>query len=106
MELRGVYVLQQPQSKESQRNALVPVVYICEANDENEANEFRRLTWNQNAAPFLIIRTPANIRLFSTFNYPCAAGGTATGRTAKSVLDRRVEFQEIASVLRIHQPVH
>jgi hypothetical protein len=99
MELRGVYVLQQPQSKESQRNALVPVVYICEANDEKEASEFRRLTWNQNAAPFLIIRTPANIRLFSTFNYPHAAGGIATGRTPKAILDRHIEFQEIASVL-------
>jgi hypothetical protein len=99
MELRGVYVLQQPHSTESQRNALVPVVYLCEADDEKEACEFRRLTWNQNAAPFLIIRTPANIRLFSTFNYPHAGGGISAKRTAKVVLDRRIEFQEIASAL-------
>jgi hypothetical protein len=99
MELRGVYVLQQPHSRESHRSAPVPVVYVCEADSEKEASEFRRLTWNQNAAPFLIIRTPANIRLFSTFNYPRAAGGIVTGRTSKAILDRRVEFQEIASVL-------
>jgi hypothetical protein len=99
MELRGVYVLQQPHSKETHRNALVPVVYVCEAKDEKEANEFRRLTWNQNAAPFLIIKTAAKIRLFSTFNYPRAGGWIATGRTPEAVLDRRIEFREIASVL-------
>lgn len=100
MELRGVYVLQQPPSKDSRRNAMVPVVYLCEAENEEEATEFRRLTWNQNAAPFVIIKTPANIRLFSSFNYPRLAGGPSPRGTSKSVLDRRVEFQEIASVLR------
>jgi len=99
MELRGVYALRQPSSKEPHRSALVPVVYVCEASDEKEASEFRRLTWNQNAAPFLIIKTPANIRLFSTFNYPHIAGRISNGGTSKTVLDRRVDFQEIASVL-------
>lgn len=99
MELRGVYVLQQPHSMEPYRSALIPVVYICEAQSEKQASEFRRLTWNQNAAPFLIIRTPANIRLFSTFNYPHVASGTAAGRSPKAILDRRVDFQETAAVL-------
>ena len=99
MELRGVYVLQQPPSRDSHRNVMVPVVYLCEAENEKEASEFRRLTWNQNAAPFVIIKTPANIRLFSSFNYPRLASGPSPRGTSKSVLDRRVEFQEIASAL-------
>ena len=57
MNLRGVYVLQQPATKESYRKALVPVVYVCEAKDESSAQQFPRLAWNQNAAPFLIVAT-------------------------------------------------
>ena len=99
MRLRGVYALQQPASKQSPRKALVPVVYVCEADDEKQAGEFQRLTWNQNAAPFLIIRTPKCIRLFSGFNCPQADSGNAGKKASVIILDKRIEFQEIATAL-------
>lgn len=97
MRLRGVYALQQPASKQAPRKALVAVVYVCEADDEKQAHVFRRLAWNQNAAPFVIIRTPACIRLFSGFNYPQADSGNAGKQP--SILDRQIEFTEISTAL-------
>ena len=99
MKLHGVYALRQPHSKDSDRQALVPVVYVCEAEDEREASEFRRLTWNQNAAPFLIVNTPACVRLFSTFNYSRSGGEVAESKAAKGHLNRKIEFAQIASAL-------
>jgi hypothetical protein len=98
MNLHGVYALNQPPSKESQRDTLIPVVYVCEASTEIEASELRRLTWNQNAAPFLIVKTAARIRLFSSFNYSAGAPSTTQGSSETS-LDRTVEFNQIAKEL-------
>jgi len=93
MKLHGVYALNQPPSKESQRETLIPVVYVCEASSESEATECRRLTWNQNASPFLIVKTRARIRLFSSFNY--SVGASPRSKT----LDRAIEFEQIANEL-------
>ena len=101
MNLRGVYVLQQPATKDSYRKALVPVVCVCEADDESQAQEFRRLAWNQNAAPFLIVTTPSRIRLFSSFNYEQAAHGDRSRGASKNILDMGIALDEIASALRV-----
>ena len=99
MKLHGVYTLRQPASKASKRDALIPVVYVCEASSEPEAHEFRRLTWNQNAAPFLIVKTPARIRLFSSFNCPVAGPSAITRSVSPTMLDRTIEFERIADEL-------
>ncbi|HET6248286.1 MAG TPA: N-6 DNA methylase [Tepidisphaeraceae bacterium] len=93
MNLRGVYALNQPPSKQSNRETIVPIVYVCEAATESEAVECRRLTWNQNASPFVIVKTPTRIRLFSSFNY--SVGKSSTPQT----LDRAIEFEQIATEL-------
>ena len=97
LKLQGVYTLQQPMAKGTKRKPTVPVVYICDAETEEEAHEIRRLTWNQNAAPFLIVRTPTCIRLFSSFNCPMGSAGKNRGTNN---LDQRIEFDQISSSLR------
>jgi len=99
--LRGVYVLRQPATKDSYRKALVPIVCVCKADDESQAQEFRRLAWNQNAAPFLIVTTPSRIRLFSSFNYEHGAPSDRSSGPSKGILDRGMAFDEIASLLGV-----
>lgn len=65
--LRGVYVLNASAFDPSQSN--IPVVYVCEAKSENEAREIHKRVWNQNAVPFLLVVSPATIRLYPGFSY-------------------------------------
>ncbi len=66
--LKGVYTLLDSPDKLS-GSSLMPVVYVCEADNEAEAREIHKRVWNQNIVPFLIIVTPRNIRFYSGFEY-------------------------------------
>ena len=65
--LHGVYSLRHSES--GSRDSIVPVVYVCEAANEQQAHEIHRLVWNQNVVPFLIVVSPKEIRLYSGFRY-------------------------------------
>ena len=66
--LQGVYTLKT--SVESHpHQVVVPVVYICETESEQQAREIHRLVWNQNIVPFLIVLTAKNIHLYPGFNF-------------------------------------
>lgn len=65
--LRGVYVLRDDRSGAA--SPLVPLVYVCEAADEAEANQVHRYVWNQDIVPFLFVNTPECVRLYSGFRY-------------------------------------
>ncbi len=69
--LRGVYALRQRPSDELVlgQGSLTPVVYVCEAESETEADHIHRLVWNQDVVPFLIVGTPQNIRVYSGFGH-------------------------------------
>src|ERR1017187_10085458 len=56
--LHGAYVLRDPHD---QRN--VPVVYVCKAADESEAEQIHKRVWNQCIVPFLIVISPRVLRL-------------------------------------------
>ncbi len=65
--LRGVYTLNgsafgAPQSS-------IPIVYVCEADSDKSAKEIHRQVWNQNIVPFLLVVSPAWVRLYSGFCY-------------------------------------
>lgn len=90
--LKGVYALRSDPSAKS----VIPVVYVCEARDRKEADRIHRLVWNQNVAPFLIVRTPSDVRLYSGFAYPCEAGA-ASGRSPADVLRESVSAMDLAS---------
>ena len=62
--LRGVYVL-----RDSSESSLVPIVYVCEAKNDDEARRIHKHVWNQNVVPFLLVITRQNIRIYPGFNY-------------------------------------
>jgi len=64
--LQGVYVLR-PSADSSK--SIVPVVYVCKAQSDEDADKIHRLVWNQDVVPFLLVCTPRSIRFYSGFNY-------------------------------------
>jgi len=84
--LEGLYLLR-PFDNET---APIPVVYICEADDVATADEIHRLVWNQDIVPFLLVRTPAGLRLYSGFVRDESETDGATG-----LLEPLVEFNQI-----------
>lgn len=65
--LRGAYVLNGASYENSR--GIVPVVYVCEADSENEAREIHQRVWNQNAVPFLLVVSRGWVRLYPGFQY-------------------------------------
>jgi hypothetical protein len=85
--LVGVYTLRDP----SQRSDVppVPVLYLCEAPNDEEADKTHRLVWNQDVVPFLVVSTPDSVRLYSGFEYRRRGSGPAEGllRVLKNASD-------------------
>ena len=75
--LKGVYTLRDPRASAAPQ--MVPVVYICEAVDDQRADEIHKLVWNQDVAPFLLVATPSSIRLYSGFSSPKRRGSAVDG---------------------------
>jgi hypothetical protein len=88
--LEGAYSLR-PFNEEG---SPVPVVYVCEADNLVAADEIHRLVWNQDIVPFLLIRTPAGLRLYSGFR----CNDTDTGER-EGILEPLIQFNEIADRL-------
>jgi len=88
--LEGVYALR-PFNDEG---SPVPVVYVCGADSEAGADEIHQLVWNQDIVPFLLVRIPAGIRLYSGFK----CNDTATGKR-EGILEPLIQFNEIADKL-------
>ena len=65
--LQGAYVLNGASYEKSRGS--VPVVYVCEADSEEQAREIHRKVWNQNAAPFLLVVSRGWVRLYPGFQY-------------------------------------
>ncbi len=63
--LQGVYVLRSHKNADS----VVPVVYVCSADSDEEANAIHRRVWNQNVVPFLLVQTRHHVRLYNGFRY-------------------------------------
>ena len=93
--LAGVYALRQNDSRLD--GSLTPVVYVCEAASEEDARKVHRHVWNQDVVPFVVVRTPQNVRVYSGFGYPDATNRPA--RTESHILDEALSANEIASAL-------
>ena len=90
--LDGVYSLNPP---DSAAGSPVPVVYFCSADSEAQADEIHRLVWNQDIVPFLLVRTPKGLRLYSGFECGLSETDSQAG-----LLEPLVEFSDIHSRLR------
>jgi len=91
--LRGAYVLNAATYDRPQGN--VPVVYVCEAKSESEARQIHRRVWNQNVVPFLLIVSPAWVRLYRGFRYD----RDVSGDPRQGALHVLTDFNQIASQL-------
>ncbi|MDA3791852.1 MAG: N-6 DNA methylase [Desulfobacula sp.] len=67
--LKGVYALDGTHGGKSTGKSIIPLVYVCEAESENQAIEIHRLVWNQNCVPFLLVLTPKSVRLYPGFKF-------------------------------------
>jgi len=95
--LRGVYVLQSDQRENPDSTTPIPVVYVCEANSDEEADRIHRRVWNQDVVPFLILLTPSQIRLYSGFKY--AASKPRLTDPDRGILSAIKDFSLAASAL-------
>src|ERR1017187_827796 len=84
--LEGVYALRPFDDASSP----VPVVYVCDADTNAAADAIHRLVWNQDIVPFLLVRTPAGLRLYSGFK----CDGTDTSER-EGLLEPLIQFNEI-----------
>jgi len=91
--LRGAYVLNAAAYDAPQGN--IPVVYICEAKSESEARQIHRRVWNQNVVPFLLVVSPAWVRLYPGFRYE----SDVSGDPREGALQVLQDFNQIAGQL-------
>ncbi len=91
--LQGVYTFSQRPSDDPSlgEGSLTPVVHVCEAASEGDADRIHRLVWNQDVVPFLIVCTPQNVRVYSGFGYreDEIAGKRPASRILKEAMGRR-----------------
>jgi N-6 DNA methylase len=90
--LQGVYTLRPPD--ETATASLVPVVYVCKASGEEEANRIHRLVWNQNVVPFMMVYTPDGVKLYSGFRHSRSENGQVDG-----VLQALCDFNRVDSLI-------
>jgi hypothetical protein len=93
-QLKGVYSL-----RETERTS-IPVVYVCEAKTEEDATNIHRLVWNQDTVPFLIVNSPANVRVYPGF---CYKGLKKADAGIDKVLNR---FREADDLNKIAKALH
>ena len=85
--LQGVYTLRPDVAGHSPS---VPIVYVCEADDETKADDFHRLIWNQDVVPFVLIYTPLGVKLYSGFRHQRRHNGPPVG-----ILQPLTEFNQL-----------
>ena len=88
--LHGVYVL-----NDRQRNVDVPVVFYCKASSEAESSLIHQRIWNQDVAPFVLVETPATLRLYCGFRF----GRHAGDERSRGILEASIAFNEVADRL-------
>lgn len=95
--LKGTYALHGP--RHSSPGSNTPVVYVCEAESIADADVIHRRVWNQNIVPFLLVRCPRVIRLYSGFRYGRGTVGATVDDPASGVLHAAIQFNDAASAL-------
>jgi len=93
--LQGVYALRSPEGNGGQ---IVPIVYVCEADTEQAADELHRLVWNQDIVPFILVYTPYGIKIYSGFRFQAGKRGEASG-----VLRQLTQFNQISNIVELFQ---
>ncbi|MFN8454826.1 MAG: DNA methyltransferase [Anaerolineae bacterium] len=87
----GIYVFETSPGSEQRLLAPRPVVYVAEAQGESKAREIHRSLWNLNYAPFLIVRLPNQIRIYTGFKY--------SHKTDEGLLGKAEHLQQLLDLL-------
>lgn len=90
--VQGVYLLRDD-SRPKSSSTPTPVVYVAQAETETEAAAIHKRVWNQNIVPFLIVRTPKGIRLYSGFSYD---ENLRPAGEREGVLAELIQFHEVS----------
>jgi hypothetical protein len=90
--LEGVYALRS--DPEAATGTVVPLVYVCRAPSEEDANDLHRLVWNQDVAPFVIVHTPSGVKLYSGFRHSRSQKGEQSG-----VLQALTDFNKLSTLI-------
>jgi hypothetical protein len=93
--LRGVYTLKEQSAEALANQSVVPLVYVCEAEDEHQAAEIHKLVWNQNIVPFLLVVTPYRFSLYRGFAYEHRTATEVDSIKDQSILQAAKEATEI-----------
>lgn len=102
---RGIYML--GMSRVEGRRATTPLVYVAEAPDTRSADTIHHIVWNQAVVPFLIVHTPAGVRLYTGFDYEAAPPAASKApRSQRGVLDAAIAFEEVATKLDAFRARH
>ena len=95
--LHGVYLLREDPRQDAGISS--PVLYVAEAATSKEADEIHRKVWNQNVVPFLLVRTPDAVRLYSGFCYDWRTVPRSQRREQQGILEAAIAFNEVANKL-------
>ncbi|MBI5205854.1 MAG: N-6 DNA methylase [Nitrospirae bacterium] len=92
--VKGIYVIRT--SPNTGKNLLSnrPAVYVAEAKTEDDARQIHRSLWNLGYAPFLIVRLPHQIRIYTGFNY-------SEKEKEVGLLDAPVDLEQLNAVLKV-----
>ena len=91
--LKGVYVLRLQEAHASP----IPIVYFCQAETEAEARLIHKRVWNQGTVPFVLVQTPAHLRLYSGFRYQTpSASETPNAGILKAAVDFNAVMDQLA----------
>jgi hypothetical protein len=90
--LQGVYVLRPEDDKASP----IPVLYVCQASTETQAQQIHKQVWNQGIVPFILVQTPKYLRLYSGFRYKRPA---SSDTEADGILRASIAFHEVLDQL-------
>ncbi len=67
--VRGIYTFEASSSQEQRLLPARPAVYVAEAETLEKARKIHRSLWNLSYAPFVIIRLPNQILVYTCFSY-------------------------------------
>jgi hypothetical protein len=95
--LHGIYLLRQAAS--GAQDLSTPVIYVAEAASRQEADAIHRKVWNQNVVPFLLVRVPEGVWLYSGFSYDWKTIPRSQQPEQQGVLEAAISFNEVATKL-------
>ena len=94
--VEGVYGLRDT-NKSPER--FVPIVYVCQADDESAAQELHKKVWNQDVVPYVLVHDPKGVRVYAGFHYD------AKGKTEaqSGIISALTDFDQVESIIKLFE---